>query len=142
MSTANGNGHEKLDARAAVEIERFLKAHQAQLTESVRNTVTERRTTEASRNADVSSWATETLNDEIAVALVDRHSRQVAQIEAALDRLARGEYGICHDCAEFIGLPRLRALPFAQRCASCQARAELRARRGPGRVSAGLAEAA
>ena len=142
MSTANGNGNGKLDARAALEIERFLKARQAQLTESVRNTVTERRTTEASRNADVTSWATETLNDEIAVTLMDRHSRQVHQIEAALDRLARGEYGICHDCDEFIGLPRLRALPFAQRCASCQAGVELRARRGPGRVSAGLAEAA
>jgi DnaK suppressor protein len=142
MSTANGNGHGKLDTRAALEIECFLKARQAQLTASVKNTVTERRTTEASRNADVSSWASDTLNDEIAVTLMDRDSRQVAQIEAALDRLARGEYGICHDCAEFIGLPRLRALPFAQRCASCQGRAELRARRGTGRVSAGLAEAA
>jgi DnaK suppressor protein len=142
MSTADGNGNGKLDPRAALEIERFLKARQAQLSESVRNRVTERRTTEASRYADVTSSATETLNDEIAVTLVEGHSRQVAQIEAALDRLARGEYGICHDCAEFIGLPRLRALPFAQRCASCQGRAELRARRGLGRVSAGLAEAA
>jgi DnaK suppressor protein len=142
MKSTNGNGHGKLDARATAEIERFLKARQAQLQESVRNTVTQRRTTEASRTADVTSWATETLNDEIEVALMDRHSRQVAQIQAALERLARDEYGICHDCGEFIGLPRLRAMPFAHRCSPCQSRAELRARRYAGPVPASLPEAA
>ncbi|HEV8675698.1 MAG TPA: TraR/DksA family transcriptional regulator [Methylomirabilota bacterium] len=140
MKPTNGNG--KLDQRAAAEIERFLRARQTQLQESVRNSVTQRRTTEATRSADITSCATETLHTEIEVTLMDRHSRQVAQIQAALDRLARGEYGICHDCGEFIGLPRLRAMPFAPRCSPCQSRAELRARRYAGPVPVGLPEAA
>ena len=126
---ATGSTKDGLDRRSVAEIELFLRERRVRLHESVRNQVTQRRTTEASRSADVTSWATETLHDEIEVALMDRHSRQVAQIDAALERLARGEYGICHDCSEFIGVPRLQALPFAQRCSSCQSRAELRARR-------------
>ena len=119
---------ERLDRRTAKGIEQFLKAKQVQLKNAVRSVVSERRSNEAGRTADVTVWATETLNDEIQVALADRHSRQLAQIEAALERLARGDYGICHDCEEFIGLPRLKALPFAHRCSACQSRAERKAR--------------
>ncbi len=133
---------ERLDSRTATEIEHFLKERHAKLKESVRSVVSERRTNEAARTADITVWATETLHDEIQVALMDRQSRQVAQIEAALERLTRGEYGICHDCEEFIGLARLRALPFAQRCSTCQARLERKARQFARPVSSGMADAA
>jgi DnaK suppressor protein len=124
---ANGNG--KVDRRAAREIEQFLRSRHAQLSESVRAIMARRRTAETERTAEPGAFATQTLEDEIQVALADRQSRQVAQIEAALDRLARGEYGQCHDCDGFIGVPRLRALPFAQRCNSCQAGIERTTRR-------------
>ena len=119
---------ERLDRRTVREIEQFLKVKQLQLKEAVRSVVSERRSTESGRTADVTVRATETLNDEIQVALADRHSRQLAQIEAALERLARGEYGVCHDCEEFIGLARIKALPFAHRCSACQSSAERKAR--------------
>lgn len=125
--TRNGNG--RLDHRAMREMERFLRARHTQLSEQVRTLVARRRTTEVDRTAEPGAWATQTLDDEIQMALMDRQSRQVAQIEAALDRLARGEYGLCHDCGEFIGLPRLRALPFAQRCNACQDGVERATRR-------------
>ncbi len=133
---------ERLDGGTVRQLEQFLKDKQSQLKEAVRTVVTERRSTEAGRTADVTVWATETLNDEIQVALMDRQSRQLAQIEAALERLARGEYGFCHDCTEFIGIPRLRALPFAHRCSACQARAERRARQMGPAVAAAAREAA
>jgi DnaK suppressor protein len=119
---------ERLDRRTAKELEQFLKVRQAQLKDAVRSVVTERRTTEANRTADVTVWATDTLNDEIQMALMDRQTRQLAQIDAAIERLARGQYGFCHDCEDFIGLPRLKALPFAPRCRACQTRAERKAR--------------
>ena len=120
-SKLNGNGKvERLDHRATREMERFLRARQAELSESVRAIMARRRGTEADRIAEAGALATQTLDDEIQAALMDRQSRQVAQIVAALDRLTRGEYGLCHDCNGFIGLPRLRALPFAQRCSPCQ----------------------
>jgi len=43
---------------------------------------------------------------------------------AALTRLDAGKYGYCFDCAQEISEQRLRALPFAARCQSCEERRE------------------
>ena len=45
---------------------------------------------------------------------------EMAQVEAALQRLDTGSYGDCADCGEPIPLQRLRVQPAAQRCAPCQ----------------------
>lgn len=119
---------ETLHRHAAKEIERFLKEKYAKLKEIV-SAVSQRCTSGIDRSADSATWATETLHYEMDVTLSDRLYRQLSQIEDALDRLARNEYGICDDCGEFIGLARLRALPFAQRCSPCQSRTEAQERR-------------
>lgn len=49
---------------------------------------------------------------------------EVAQIDAALQRLEAGEYGACRDCGQEIGPGRLEALPFALDCADCAGRRE------------------
>jgi hypothetical protein len=41
-------------------------------------------------------------------------------INAALERIAEGRYGICCDCDQPIPRERLRAVPGAIRCAGCQ----------------------
>jgi RNA polymerase-binding transcription factor DksA len=38
----------------------------------------------------------------------------------ALLRLAEGTYGACSDCGQAIVGARLQALPFAERCRSCE----------------------
>ncbi len=116
---------DRLDRQTVKEMGQFLKEKKARLAASVRSGITSSLTNEAGRSADLGDWATETLHEEIQVALMDSQSDQLAQIEAALERLARREYGFCHDCGESIGLARLRALPFALRCSACQSRAEL-----------------
>ncbi len=42
------------------------------------------------------------------------------EIETALSRLADGVYGACLDCGQLIEARRLQALPWAERCLSCQ----------------------
>jgi len=49
-----------------------------------------------------------------------RTATALHEIEAALARMDRGEYGLCIDCEEPIDLRRLHAHPAALRCASCQ----------------------
>ena len=49
---------------------------------------------------------------------------QLREIDAALDRLHEDVYGICTTCAEEIPPARLKALPWAPRCARCQAALE------------------
>lgn len=57
---------------------------------------------------------------DLAVRNLDRSVRLLRQIEEALRRLDKGEYGICANCEEEIGPKRLRALPWAQFCLKCQ----------------------
>ena len=56
----------------------------------------------------------------ISLAMVAQQQQLLAQIDAAIKRHKAGTYGRCVGCSEDIPLPRLQALPFAQRCAPCQ----------------------
>jgi len=129
---------DRLDRRSLKEIERFLKEKHTKLKESLWRVLTGRFPDKAHRSAASAAKAIETLRDEIQVAVVDSRSRQLAQIETALERLSHRDYGICDDCAEFIGLARLRALPFAERCTPCQSRAELQESRRARRLSVAM----
>ena len=46
--------------------------------------------------------------------------RQLRLVEEALDRLEAGDYGVCLSCDEPIPEKRLRALPWARYCVTCQ----------------------
>lgn len=48
----------------------------------------------------------------------------LALVKSALQRLERGTYGLCRQCGGEIPARRLEALPWAERCVSCEARLE------------------
>ncbi|MPZ52283.1 MAG: TraR/DksA family transcriptional regulator [Acidimicrobiia bacterium] len=58
-------------------------------------------------------------DDEISHAMLNRSERTVEQIEAALERIEIGEYGLCDTCGDWIGIDRLNALPHASDCTVC-----------------------
>ena len=121
---------ERLGSRTLEEIELLLREKHARLREAALGIMSTCLTTDASRCADSVEWATETLHEDIQVAFLDSVNVHLAQIEAALWRLAHGAYGLCHECGKFIGLARLRMLPFALRCTACQSRTEFQASQG------------
>ncbi|HEY1242946.1 MAG TPA: TraR/DksA family transcriptional regulator [Bryobacteraceae bacterium] len=45
---------------------------------------------------------------------------QLRLVDEALDRLSSGDYGVCQACEEPIPAKRLRALPWARYCITCQ----------------------
>lgn len=45
---------------------------------------------------------------------------QLRLVNEALDRLRSGDYGVCQACEEPIPAKRLRALPWARYCITCQ----------------------
>lgn len=59
---------------------------------------------------------TETFERERDLAIDDLMSQQLAEVEAALGRLADGSYGLCEVCGESIPFERLQALPAAKCC--------------------------
>jgi RNA polymerase-binding transcription factor DksA len=54
-----------------------------------------------------------------AAALLQAAREQVAAIDAALQRLAAGRYGVCERCGRPIGEARLAARPAAPTCIQC-----------------------
>lgn len=63
---------------------------------------------------------------DINVATLERHIRDMRDIEEAFTRLKEGIYGACADCGEDITFDRLHAYPTAKRCIACQQRHEHR----------------
>ncbi len=49
----------------------------------------------------------------------DTHRRARLALDAALDRLDRGEYGTCRRCGEPIPAARLELVPEADLCVAC-----------------------
>lgn len=62
--------------------------------------------------------------DAVDMAQALRDASELQRIDAALQRMASGKYGICVDCGDDIGVARLQAEPSALRCAPCQQRHE------------------
>lgn len=52
-------------------------------------------------------------------ALVHQAERHLAEVDAALARLAAGAYGVCERCGRQIPTERLEARPVARTCVSC-----------------------
>jgi len=52
-------------------------------------------------------------------ALRSDSAHDIVAVDAALDRMSRGTYGICARCGRPIGVDRLRARPTAEFCIRC-----------------------
>ena len=50
--------------------------------------------------------------------------QEIEQIEEALKRIENGKYGSCRDCGGWIRPARLKVVPDAVRCRSCQEKRE------------------
>ena len=61
---------------------------------------------------------------EVDLAMADREVVGLTAIEAALERLDSGQYGICTECDAEIPLARLKLAPTALRCVACESRLE------------------
>jgi DnaK suppressor protein len=57
---------------------------------------------------------------EFAARSLERDTKNLMQIDAALKRIDGGEFGICLDCEEAISAKRLAAVPWAGYCLHCQ----------------------
>jgi DnaK suppressor protein len=54
----------------------------------------------------------------------DRERKLITKIEAALQRIEDGEYGICESCGDDISPKRLEARPVTTLCIECKKRQE------------------
>lgn len=71
-------------------------------------------------NPDRAALAQAYVSKERQNALTDRMQDTLQQVEAALQRIDQGDYGVCTQCGKNISPGRLTALPYAENCIACQ----------------------
>jgi RNA polymerase-binding transcription factor DksA len=57
--------------------------------------------------------------EEVGLLLMQNQERLLAECNAALARIAAGNYGLCDRCSAEIPAERLDALPYARHCVRC-----------------------
>ena len=76
---------------------------------------------EEPRNPDDDDRATERSNDEVLDEMGQAGQDELRAIDAALDRIANGTFGICVKCGREISQERLKAVPYTPFCRECAA---------------------
>jgi len=71
-------------------------------------------------SADFAEQTVEVENDQVLDALDGSIRAEMEQIERTLARMDEGVYGVCEVCGKAIAAKRLKALPYATRCISCE----------------------
>lgn len=75
-------------------------------------------------SGDVVDFALDSAQDEINSQLAEVESRELANIDKAIESMRQGTYGQCERCTANIPLARLQALPYATLCINCQREVE------------------
>ena len=78
----------------------------------------------SAHSTHMADQGTDNFDRELALNLASSRQESLYDIEDAIRRIDEGTYGACETCGGAIELPRLKALPFAKKCMSCQNAAE------------------
>jgi len=73
-----------------------------------------------SGGGDVGDAANDGAQNELNSQLAALESRELHQVERAIELIRRGRYGLCEVCESSIPITRLKALPFTPLCVDCQ----------------------
>jgi len=57
---------------------------------------------------------------DLLIGILQRSEAEICDIDAALEKIDSGTFGICENCDRPISRNRLRALPFARLCLRCK----------------------
>lgn len=110
----------KLNKKEAGQIKEKLIEMREAILEGMRKELADARQRSSSAPADIIDQAADAYDDDVSFEIAAANDEELEQIEAALERLSEGTYGLCEMCNAPISPTRLRILPFATRCVSCR----------------------
>lgn len=73
---------------------------------------------------DIGDMSTRTYDRDVLYNLSEVQRQKIRDIDAALEQMERGDYGICDRCGEEISPKRLEVRPFTRYCVDCKAEVE------------------
>src|ERR1039457_1194988 len=110
----------KIAATETNGVQEILERKQAELVRVLRT----RAGIAIERSADPMDEIKSASERDLAIGNVDRESKLLRDVRAALRRQQEGSFGICIECESEISPKRLAAVPWAPRCIVCQEEAE------------------
>jgi DnaK suppressor protein len=72
------------------------------------------------QSPDIVEFAVRTAEQDVTAVTASLRSQLLREVDSALGRCARGTFGACEGCHEEISPHRLRAIPWARYCLTCQ----------------------
>ncbi len=117
ISARPGNGEHEGVRKALLEMRSKLLA-------DIEETRVPETLTATSEIGDLVDQAGDERDRELSLLLTGREKEKLLAINEALEKVSEGTYGICEECGEMIGPGRLRVMPLAKFCVSCQSKLE------------------
>ena len=83
---------------------------------------------ETGQIADISDHAARTYNRQLEGELGEQEWHNLNQVDLAIEKIAKGEYGVCAQCEDSIPEARLEVVPFTEFCTQCLSEMEKNSR--------------
>ena len=83
---------------------------------------------------DHAELGSDNYNEETTIGLIENESVRLEEIDAALERIDAGTFGVCEECGEDIPSNRLQMIPFARQCIECARKAQQGDAASPGNL--------
>lgn len=77
---------------------------------------------------DEAELSSNDINMNLAIELQERDRLALIRIDKALEKIDRGDFGVCESCSADIGLRRLMIQPLARLCVECMMEQEAESR--------------
>jgi len=94
------------------------------ITEAINESAEEQEAAKQSYSNHLADITTDYMEKEKNYYYADQEGQYLKAIEAALERINRGEYGQCIECSDLISEKRLEAVPAAELCINCKDKKE------------------
>ena len=109
------------------QLRQLLITERAKLADEIKSIAHDVSTSPREASGDLSAYtvhmadmAADTYERELSMNIVSSEQELLYQIDDALKRLDDGSFGICQQCTQPISMSRLKAVPYASLCISCQ----------------------
>ena len=78
--------------------------------------------------ADISDHAAHTYNQQLEGELGEQEWQKLKQVDVAIEKIAKGEFGVCTQCEDSIPEARLEVVLFTELCTQCLSEMEKNSR--------------
>ena len=117
------NGGRTLHPEQLSEFETLLRRRKALLADDVlglERAWTDHSEMDGAHSNHMAESGSDTFEEDLRLERMEAAGKEMEEIEAALERLHDGIFGICEECGKAISVERLTAIPYARLCLGCK----------------------